>query len=150
LRANAPQSGPALPGAQHSAAAIALEDWGTAHDLTLTLETNVAWIASHFTDGLAAAFAALAMAHLAAVKPLRDAYARWGVPAGFAKVTGVLLALSAVLLAFSPTRLLGFAVAALMLFLSATTLLHRRQYGVAAPVIVALFALIPVTLSGSV
>ena len=108
------------------------------------------WNANMIAQPLAVLFALLGVAHLSGFGSLGALYARWRYPQGFRKVTGMLLALSAALLVFAPTRLAGFAVAALVLFLSATTLLHHRQYGFAAPLIVALFALIPVSLSATV
>src|SRR5258707_11775853 len=104
------------------------------------LETKVVWIVSHIPDVLAVGFAVLAAAYLFGGR--READARRHYPRGFREVTGTLLAVAAGLLAYAPTRLIGLAAAAFVLFLSAITLLHRRQYGYAAPVIVALFALI--------
>jgi len=106
------------------------------------------WIATHATQMLAAGFAVMAAVHLAGIRLVPKAAGRY--PQGFRKVTGVLYGLAAALLAFAPTHLAGLAVAAFALFLSATTLLHHRQYGYAAPVIVTLFALIPVSLASSV
>jgi len=51
------------------------------------------------------------------------------------------------LLAVPEARLAGVGVAALTLFLSATTLISRRQYTYAAPVVTVLFALVPVAIS---
>lgn len=76
--------------------------------------------------------------------------ARWQYPPGFREVTGTLLLLASVLLLFPVVRLAGVAIAAFVMFLSATTLLHRGQYGAAAPVIALLFALIPVSLGPTV
>ena len=107
----------------------------------------MAWIASHVMDCLAAGFALLAAAHLLAPRALRASVGP--VPRGFRRVTGILFAVAAGLTAFPPTRFIGLGVAALVLFLSATTFLHRRQYGIAASVIVALFTLIPVSLAAA-
>ena len=102
----------------------------------------------HFTQGLAAVFAAIAFVHLVGPRALREAYARWRYPRGFREVTGALLAVAAALLALPQTRLFGLGLAAFAIFLSATTLLHHRQYRFAAPLIALLFALIPVSLAG--
>lgn len=109
----------------------------------------MSWTIAHFDEGLAAVFAAAAAAHLAGPAPLRALYARWRYPKGFREVTGVLFALAAGLIAFPLTRIAGLAVAAAVMFLAATTLLHHRQYRYAAPVIALLFALIPFSLSAT-
>lgn len=100
-----------------------------------------------FTDfayGLSAVLAAVALPHLAGL--LRATYVRWQYPPGFARATGSLLLAAALCLLLPWTRLVGLGLAALVLFLTATTLLHRRQYAYAAPVIALLFALVPVSL----
>ncbi|MEI9995867.1 MAG: hypothetical protein WDM91_14820 [Rhizomicrobium sp.] len=107
-------------------------------------------IFSHGAWVLSAVFAAGAAVHLFGLRIVREAYTRWRYPSGYREVTGTLLALASALLAFAPTRLIGVAIAAFVMFLSATTLLHHRQYGYALPVIALLFALVPVSLSGSV
>ncbi len=103
-----------------------------------------------FTSGLSLLFAATAAVHLFGWRALRETYTRWGYPRGFREVTGSLLLAAAVFLYFPSVRIFGLIIAALVMFLSATTLLHHRQYGFAAPVIALLFALIPVTLGASV
>ena len=101
---------------------------------------------SHFAWMLSVVFAVGAAVHLLGLRALREAYARWRYPHGFREVTGALLAVAAALLALPATRLIGLGVAALVMFLSATTLLHHRQYGYAAPIIALLFALVPASL----
>jgi len=108
----------------------------------------VGWLIEHFAQGLAAAFAVVAAVHLFGPRRLRETYARWRYPRGFREVTGALLAVAAALLALPQTRLFGLGLAAFAIFLSATTLLHHRQYRFAAPLIALLFALIPVSLAG--
>lgn len=104
----------------------------------------------HFAWLLSAAFAVAAGVHLFGLRAVREAYRRWQYPRGFREVTGTLLALAAVFLMFPLTRFWGIAIAALVMFLSATTLLNHRQYGYAAPIIALLFALIPASLAGPV
>ncbi|HUO91234.1 MAG TPA: DoxX family protein [Rhizomicrobium sp.] len=104
----------------------------------------------HFAWLLSAVFALAAIVHLAGPRVVREAYERWRYPRGFARVTGTLLALASVFLAIPLTRFWGIAIAAVVMFLSATTLLSHRQYGYAAPVIALLFALVPVSLAGPV
>ena len=101
------------------------------------------WISSHDAWLLAAPFAAAASVHLLPLKIFRDV----GYPAGYRVVTGVFYLLAAMLLAVPEARLAGVGVAALTLFLSATTLISRRQYTYAAPVVTVLFALVPVAIS---
>jgi len=104
------------------------------------------WVISHVAAVLASAFGLLAVMHLAGLRRMAEVYARHGYPRGYREVTGGLFAAAALLLAVPQTRLAGFGVAALVMFLTATTLLHRRQYGYAVPVVALLFALIPVSL----
>ena len=101
-----------------------------------------------FTTLLSVLFAGVAALHLSGA--LRQTYANWGYPAGFREVTGTLLLFAAVCLFFPPLRLAGLILAALVMFLAATTLLHRGQWGFAAPIIALLFALIPVSLGAAV
>ena len=108
------------------------------------------WLVEHFAQALAVGFAAAAVVHLAGPRRLRELYARWRYPLGFREVTGALLAVAAALLAVPQTRLFGLGAAAFVMFLSATTLLHHRQYRYAAPLIALLFALIPASLAGPV
>lgn len=105
---------------------------------------------SIFVWTLSALFAVVGAWHLLGLKPLRELYARWRYPRGFREVTGSLLLLAAICLFFPVARIAGLVIAALVMFLSATTLLHHRQYGYAAPVIALLFALIPASLAGPV
>ena len=102
--------------------------------------------AAHVAWFMSAAFIVAGLVRLAGLPMIAQAYQRWQYPAGFPRVTGALLLLAGGLMAFAPTRLFGAAVAALVMFLSAITLLNHRQYGFAAPVIAILFALVPVTL----
>ncbi|MBV9046356.1 MAG: DoxX family protein [Alphaproteobacteria bacterium] len=96
---------------------------------------------------LAIAFMAAGAVHLIGVPLIARAYQRWDYPAGFRRVTGTLLLLAGALMAFAPTRLFGAAIATLVMFLSAITLLNHRQYGIAAPIIALLFALVPMALA---
>ncbi len=110
---------------------------------TLFSPTHVSWL-------LSAGFAGAAAVHLTGLRAVRQAYDRWQYPRGFREVTGSLLLLAGVFLAFPLTRFWGIAIAAVVMFLSATTLLSHRQYTFAAPVIGLLFALIPAAFAGPV
>ena len=103
-----------------------------------------------FTTLLSVLFAAVAALHLIGFETVRQTYAKWGYPAGFREVTGTLLLFAAICLFFPALRLAGLILAALVMFLAATTLLHRGQWGIAAPIIALLFALIPVSLGAAV
>jgi hypothetical protein len=116
--------------------------WST--DVTTILTpTHFAWL-------LTAVFAGAAAVHLFGLRAVRETYQRWQYPDGFREVTGWLLLIAAVFLAFPLTRLWGIAIAAVVMFLSAITLLNHRQYTYAAPVIALLFALLPASLAGPV
>jgi hypothetical protein len=104
-------------------------------------KTSVGWIASHSAWLLAAPFAAAALVRLLPLKLFGD------YPAGYRAVTGGLFALAAILMVVPEVRLIGIGAAAFSLFLSATTLISRRQYTYAAPVVAVLFALVPVAIS---
>jgi hypothetical protein len=100
-------------------------------------QTNVQILLAHPVWFLAVAFTAAGA--LALLAP------REAGPRGFREVTALLLFAAAALVPV--LRLAGLALAAFVLFLCATTLLHRRRYAAAAPVIAMLFALIPVSLT---
>lgn len=72
---------------------------------------------------------------------------RLGGPQGFQRVTGSFLLVAAALMLVPVLRLAGIGLAGFVLFLAANTLISRRRYMAAAPVVAILFALIPVTLS---
>ena len=110
---------------------------------TLVTPVHVAWL-------LSALFGIAAAVHLLGFRFVRQAYERWHYPRGFREVTGTLLLLAALFLGVPETRYWGIAIAAFVMFLSATTLLHHRQYTFAAPIIALLFALIPVSLAGPI
>jgi uncharacterized membrane protein len=102
----------------------------------------------HFAWLLSAIFAAGAAVHLLGFRFVREAYARWQYPSGFREVTGTLLALASIFLSLPVTRIFGLILAAVVMFLSAITLINHRQYTVAAPLVALLFALVPVSLAG--
>lgn len=104
----------------------------------------------HFAWALSAIFAGVGFVHVAGFSFVANAYRRWQYPAGFREVTGVLLLLAAAFLAFPLTRFFGIVLAGIVMFLSAITLINHRQYGYAMPIVALLFALVPVSLAGSV
>ena len=96
--------------------------------LTLFSPTHVSWL-------LSAGFAGTAAVHLSGYRALREAYDRWQYPRGFREVTGTLLLLAGVFLAFPLTRFWGIAIAAVVMFLSATTLVDEANVRMARTVL---------------
>ena len=103
---------------------------------------------AHFAWMLSLTFAAASFVHLAGFRFVREAYVRWQYPNGFREVTGTLLALAAIFLSLPITRFFGLVLAAIVMFLSAITLINHRQYTFAAPIVALLFALVPASLAG--
>jgi DoxX-like family len=99
---------------------------------------------------LSALFGAGALLQFAGPRQLREAYEKWNYPRGFRQVTGALLMLAAIFLAFPLTRLWGVGLAALVMFLTTITLLNHRQYAWSVPVAVLFFALVPAALTGPI
>jgi len=135
---------------QRIAATSGLEDFIREHISVLLMEPQVHTFLTpaHFAWLLSAIFAGASFVHLAGFRFVRDAYARWQYPGGFREVTGTLLALAAIFLSLPLTRFFGLALAAIVMFLSAITLINHRQYTFAAPIVALLFALVPATLAG--
>jgi len=77
---------------------------------------------------LAWIFAAIGILHIIAPQRLITAYRGLGYPPVFPVVTGVLNIIAAVLLAYPEQRLIGVALAALILFVANVTLLSQRRY----------------------
>jgi hypothetical protein len=88
-------------------------------------------------------FAALAAAHLLSVRPLIALYRRWHYARGFHYVQGLLQALTALFLWVDQTRVWGGTLAAVLLFFTIVSLLSRRHYFYAVPVMLAMAALVP-------
>jgi hypothetical protein len=99
---------------------------------------------------VAGIFALAALVNLAGPRILLEAYARWGYPRGFHRITGAVEMAAAVFLAMPQTRIWGVAVAGVVLFVAVVTLLNHRQYLYALPGIVLLAALPPTLLAATV
>ena len=99
--------------------------------------------AHHAAMALALLFAALAAAHLLAVRPLVALYRRWNYARGFHYVLGLLQALTALFLWLDQTRVWGITLAAVLLFFTVVSLLSRRHYFYAVPVMLVMAALVP-------
>ena len=67
------------------------------------------------------------IAHSHRSKEFARTYARWSYPEGYRYATGVIYIAAAILLA-GPYRMLGLALAAMLLFLLIVTLLDHREY----------------------
>jgi hypothetical protein len=78
---------------------------------------------------------------------VREAYAGWEFPSGFAVVTGGLELLAAACLAMPDLRVWGIALAAIIMFGAVTTLFSHRQYLYAVPAMILMAALIPAALT---
>src|SRR3569832_1453695 len=110
---------------QRIAATSGLEDFTREHISVLRMEPNVHTFLTpaHFAWMLSLTFAAASAVHLLGFRFVREAYARWQYPNGFREVTGTLLALAAVFLSLPVTRFFGLVLAAIVMFLSAITLI---------------------------
>ena len=76
---------------------------------------------------LMAAFLGAGLLNLIGRKQLRETYARWNYPENYRYATGVIYIGAAILLA-GPYRMLGLALAAMLLFLLIVTLLDHREF----------------------
>ena len=77
---------------------------------------------------LMAAFLGAGVLNLIGRKQLRETYARWDYHTGHRYAAGIVYIVAAVLLAVPSYRMLGLALAAMLLFLLIVTLLDRREY----------------------
>jgi len=77
---------------------------------------------------LIAAFLGAGLLNLIGRKQLRETYTRCQYPAGYRYAAGIIYIGAAILLA-GPYRILGLALAAVLLFLLIVTLLDHREYG---------------------
>src|SRR6185312_14674308 len=121
---------------QRIAATSGLEHRVREHISVVLMEPTVPTFLTpaHFAWMLSVIFAAGALVHLLGFKFVREAYIRWQYPNGFREVTGTLLALAAIFLSLPLTRFFGLVLAAIVMFLSAITLISHRQYTFAAPI----------------
>jgi len=87
----------------------------------ITFSTWLTWL-------LMAALAGSGLLALIGGKILRDTYARWSYPESYRYATGIVYIAAAILLAAPAYRLLGVALASMLLFVLIVTLLDHRQY----------------------
>ena len=87
----------------------------------ITFSTWLTWL-------LMAALAGSGLLALIGGKILRDTYARWSYPESYRYATGIVYIAAAILLAAPAYRLLGVALASMLLFVLIVTFLDHRQY----------------------
>ncbi len=107
----------------------------------ISFSTGLTWL-------LMAAFLGAGMLNLIGRKQVREIYARCQYPAGYRYGAGIIYIGAAILIA-GPYRMLGLAVAAVLLFLLIVTLLDHREYGSALSRVGVLSALWVSVLAGA-
>ena len=85
---------------------------------------------------LAAFFVVGSLSNIFAPRSIYEEYLRWGYPHWFHFVTGSLELTTAILLAFTPSRLLGSALGCAVMFAALGTVLINGEYGHAVPPLV--------------
>jgi len=100
-------------------------------------------LAHMFALGFAGFFGLIGLIHVAAPRPVRDAYRRWQFARGFHYVAGTAQLFAALFLAVPQTRIWGGILAAMILFVATVSLLNRRKYAYAVPTILIMMALAP-------
>jgi hypothetical protein len=95
-------------------------------------------LAAVFLSGLFGLFAVL---HLAAPPFVVRAYQRWRFPRAFHYVAGSAMALTAIFLGVSETRIWGVILGAMILFVAIVSLLNRGKFGYAFPAMLLMAAL---------
>jgi len=78
------------------------------------------------------------LANLVGPKVISDEYARWGYPAWFHFVTGVLEVATAALLPFPETRRVGIVLGCCVMLAAVGTVILNREYAHAIPGLVVL------------
>jgi hypothetical protein len=106
-----------------------------------------ATIYTTIAQSIALLFAAAGALQLAGPGFVRRAYARWGMPRNFHRVTGALELVTAAFLAMAETRIWGVGLAAIITFTAVITLLKSEQYGWSVPAVMLLAALVPASLA---
>lgn len=91
----------------------------------------------------AAVFALAGLVNVTAFGAVREAYARWDIPASFYRTLGIVEIIAAALLAMPNLRAWGVAMAAPIMFGAIVMLLNHRLYRYAAPSVLVLAALVP-------
>src|SRR5690348_15483755 len=92
---------------------------------------------------LSALFAVSAVVHFAGPAALQSAYARWGFPGKFYRVSGVVHLFAALFLTNPITRIWGLAIAACVTFTVVVLLLSNGRYRASVPGMLVMLALLP-------
>jgi hypothetical protein len=104
---------------------------------------SIAVLSNIIAVSLATLFGLAGALHLAAPRPLREAYRRWQFARGFYYVAGTAQLFAALFLAVPQTRIWGGILAAMILFVAVVSLLNHRKYAYALPAILVLLAIAP-------
>ena len=91
----------------------------------------------------AAVFALAGLVNVTAFDAVREAYARWDIPASFYRSLGIVEIVAAAMLAMPQLRAWGIAMAAPIMFGAIVMLLNHRLYRYAAPAVLVLAAFVP-------
>jgi hypothetical protein len=97
---------------------------------------------------LAVLFGISAAVHFFGPGALKRAYARWGFPGRFYRVSGAIQLMAALFLANGITRVWGVTLAAFVTFAAVVLLLSHGRYRVSVPGMLILVALVPALLAG--
>lgn len=87
--------------------------------------TAATWLSA----GLALAFAGAGLANLVGVGSIKEDFRRWGYPAGFHHVAGLIEIGGAILLLFPQTRLAGLVLLGCTIVAALATLIRRSESG---------------------
>ena len=83
---------------------------------------------------LCVAFAAAGTVNALARPAQRESFVRWGYPAWWCRLTGVLEIAVAVLIAFPDTRIAGLYLGAIIMAAATLTILRRREFSHLVPI----------------
>lgn len=101
-----------------------------------------------FSTGLVvAAFAGAGLFNAVGTAAQQASFARWGYPAWWCRVTGVLELAVAFMVAFPASRLLGLSLGAIIMAAAALTVVRHREFSHLAPIGVFVVLLIVTALS---
>jgi hypothetical protein len=109
---------------------------------------NITSFATVDALALSALFGVSAVLHFTGPWFIREAYARWGFPGRFYRISGAIQLLAALFLTNPITRLWGVALAAFITFVAVVLLLSAGRYRTSVPGMLVLVALIPAILAG--
>ena len=91
-----------------------------------------------------------ALVHFSGAGFIRRAYARWGFPGKFYRVSGAIPLLAALFLSNTYTRVWGVTIAGCVTFAAVVLLLSHGRYRTSIPGMLILAALVPAILAGPI